>query len=173
MYTHTRTHHNLNTCSGPLFSLPSSRCFSLGVPITVSISGCCSFELFPPRSRRLLPAFPGYTKQVGSLPVCRRPLETGLRQWFLVYFHELLTGHPAAGDGLSVLLLWIERTSEHYCGSEHRETRERICWIPEVCAKSLVIQTKRRQFRAPSRFVLYCKPFLQILHYRCEGLEFR
>lgn len=164
MYTHT--HH--------YFHSPHLAASLLGVPITVSISGRCSFKLFSPQSRRLLPAFPGYRKQVGSLPVCRRPSETGLRQRFLVYFHELLTGQPAAADGLSVLLLWIERTSEHYCGSEHWETRERICWIPEVCAKSLVIQTKRTQFRAPFRcFVLCSKPFLQILHYRCEGLEFR
>lgn len=56
------------------------------------------------------------------LPVGRRPSETGSQTaLLLVYFHELLTGHPAAADAVSEHVsggpLRAGEASKHYCGA--------------------------------------------------------
>lgn len=111
------------------------------------------------------------------------------RQRFLVYFHELLTGHPAAADAVSERvrrgLLRIETASKHYCGVEPLSGRPRNegasasagflkrCFCVCMCVKALFSRQKKRWFRAPFLcFVLCSIPFSQTSHYRCEGLEF-
>lgn len=107
--THTDTSlHLLRACQSPFPLLLGSLCFSS--VLRQSSDGCQHFQVLCSRKAGC--------QSAGGLQ------RQGLRQRFLVYFHELLTGHPAAADSVSKRvrrgLQRIEKASKHYCGAEWR-----------------------------------------------------